>query len=87
MWKVCPECKKCDTVIKVSFPTEQHETARLSPYWVDGKYDLEDFYLDIEEEWNRYRGRASIVKCSCCDHVYTGTSFEDAWKEMVWRKR
>ncbi len=32
MWKVCPECKKCDEVTKTSYPAEHSERVTLSPY-------------------------------------------------------
>lgn len=89
MRKVCPKCKKCDEVTKTSYPAEHYERVTLSPYKEKGKYGLTDFDLDTEEEWSEYNDNFPdpVIECSDCGYVYDGMSFEDAWNEMVWRKR
>jgi hypothetical protein len=89
MRKVCPKCKKTDTVIKISFPAEHYKRASLYPYKENKKYDLKSFDLDIEDEWREYNDFSPdpIIECAHCRHTYDGEDFEDAWEQMVWRKQ
>ena len=89
MRKVCPSCKDCDEVTKTSYPAEHYERATLSPYKEKGKYGLEDFDLDMEEEWSTCDSysKKPLIECSDCGHAYDGDDFIDAWNQMVWRKQ
>lgn len=89
MWKVCPECKKCDEVTKTSYPAEHYERVTLSPYKEKGKYGLTDFDEDLEEEWSEYNDYSpdTTIECTACGFTYDGTSTIDAWNQMVWRKK
>ena len=89
MRKVCPKCKKCNEVTKTSYPSEHYERVTLSPYTENGKLKLDDHDLDTEEEWSEFNDYSPDpdIQCSGCGYVYDGISFEEAWEQMVWRKR
>ena len=89
MWKVCPKCKQTDEVKKTSFPAEHYERVSLSPYKESGKYNLKEFDMDTEDEWSEYNDFSPdpIIECSHCGHTYEGEDFDDAWEQMVWRKK
>ena len=91
MRKVCPSCKDCDQVTEVSYPETRHVRAWITPD-VDknDKVILNDFDLDVREEWCEFTTDAQEPDYFCveCGHHYRqAVTFDDVWNEMVWRKR